>query len=190
MKRARWCLVALAAAFGVCTGLLVADGLHDDIGHADVAVVFGNKVEHDGIPSARLRARLDRTLELYREGWFRLVVVSGGLGKEGFDEAIVMKDYLVSRGIAPEGLIVDSAGETTCATARNVVRILRERNLHSVLVVSQYFHVPRAKLALRRFGVRPVYSAHARFYELRDIYSTIREVFAYARYVFRRYDAD
>ena len=50
------------------TGLLVLDGLCDHLGHADVALVLGSRVELDGSPSLRLRARLDRTLELYRAG--------------------------------------------------------------------------------------------------------------------------
>ena len=53
------------------------------------------------------------------------------------------------------------------------------------MVVSQYFHVPRMRLALERAGVTPVYSAHAQYFELRDVYSIAREVVGYGVYLLR-----
>ena len=81
-------LVALPImlAFTLAATLIVADGLTDDIQAADVAIVPGNTVEKDGRPSARLSARLDQTVALYRQGLFRDVIVSGGVGSEGFDD--------------------------------------------------------------------------------------------------------
>jgi uncharacterized SAM-binding protein YcdF (DUF218 family) len=166
---------------------LVSDGLTDELGKADAGLVLGNTVERDGKPSARLGARLDRALALYREGYFPLVVVSGAVGKEGHDEATVMHDYLVKRGIPPDDVAVDGNGSTTYLSARNVKDLLRARGLESVLVVTQHFHIPRAKLALRRFEVSPVYSAHARIFELRDLYSVPREVVAYLHYMAKSY---
>jgi len=175
------CIFLLAAV------ALVFSGLHDNIGRADVALVLGNKVELDGTPSTGLRARLDRTVELYRADCFPLVVVSGGTGWEGFDEAVVMRDYLVAHGVPRASVIVDSKGDTTYASARNTAEIVRGRKITSVFVVTQYFHVPRARLALKRFGIATVYSAHARCFEWRDIYSVPRELVGYCQYSFRRY---
>lgn len=165
--------------------LIVVDGLRDDIHAADVAIVPGNTVEKDGRPSARLSARLDQTVALYRQGLFPDVIVSGGVGSEGFDEAEVMKRYLVENGV-PEGSIhVDSGGATTHLTARNASRMMRENGWQSALVVSQYFHVPRMRLALKRSGVTPVFSAHAQYFERRDVYSIAREVVGYGAYLLR-----
>ena len=177
---------ALAFALGVV--VLVCDGLHDDLGSADLGIVFGNTVYPDGTPSARLAARLDRALELHRQGLFHLVLVSGATGKEGRDEALAMRDYLLHRGVPSGDVLVDSNGGTTFATAANAHRLMEERGLHSAMVISQYFHVPRAKLALRRSGVEKVYSAHAHYFELRDLYSAPRELIAFLRYALRSYD--
>lgn len=172
-------------AFILSAALIVADGLTDEIHAADVAIVPGNTVEKDGHPSARLRARLDQTLALYRQGLFPDVIVSGGVGSEGFDEAEVMKLYLVENGV-PEGRIhVDGGGATTYLTAKNAARIMRENGWQSAMVVTQYFHVPRMRLALKRSGITPVFSAHARYFELRDIYSIAREVIGYGAYLIR-----
>ena len=187
-RRAVISLGMLLALSLLGTALLVVAGLRDQTGSADVGLVLGSKGEEDGTPSARLRARLDRTLELYRAGHFPKIIASGGVGKEGFDEAAVMRDYLVNHGVPREHVIVDSGGITTFASAQNTHGIAQRQKFSSVFVVSQYFHIPRARLALQRFGIATVYSSHARFFEWRDIYSALREFFGYLSYLFRRYD--
>ena len=181
--------VALAGLLLVGTAVIALAGLHDQLGKADIALVLGSKVELDGKPSPRLQARLDKTLELYRAGYFPTVIASGGVGKEGFDEASVMRDYLVSHGIPKERVIVDGTGITTFASAKSTALIARQQQLSSVFVISQYFHLPRSRMALERFGISTVYSAHAQFFEVRDIYSSLRELIGYLSYLFRHYDS-
>ena len=171
------------AALLLASTVLVAQGMNDEIHEADVAVVLGNTVNPDGTPSRRLAARLDMALELYHRGVFKNVIVSGGVGREGFDEAVVTKDYLTRRGVPQDKITVDSLGLTTAATAKNVAAIVKEHRCSSVLVISQYFHIPRCRLALSQVGIEPVYAAHAQFFELRDVYSIFREVFGYAAYL-------
>jgi vancomycin permeability regulator SanA len=177
-----------ALAYIVSGLLIVIDGLSDDIHAADVAIIPGSKVELSGVPSARLRARLDKAVELYKQGLCKHVIVSGGTGSEGFDEAAVMKAYLIEKGLPEAQVYVDSQGASTYLTAKNSSRIMKENGWQSALVVSQYFHISRTKLALRRFGVSSVYSAHANYFELRDIYSIAREVFGYGGYLFQSYN--
>lgn len=172
-------------AFILAATLIVADGLTDDIHAADVAIVPGNTVERDGRPSARLQARLDQTIALYRQGLFPDVIVSGGVGSEGFDEAEVMKRHLVENGVPAGHIHVDSGGATTYLTARNASRMMRDNGWRRAMVVSQYFHVPRMRLALKRSGITPVFSAHAQYFELRDVYSIAREVVGYGAYLLR-----
>lgn len=185
-RRLSWLAGAAVALVVVATAILICAGLTDHLGKADIALVLGSKVESDGRPSPRLRARLDKTVELYRAGYFPKVIASGGVGREGFDEAVVMRDYLVAGGVPAEHVIVDGLGTTTWASARNTAQILKQEKLTSVFVISQYFHLPRARLALRKLGITEIYSAHARFFEGRDVYSSIREVVGYLSYLFRR----
>lgn len=187
-KRALLISVALIAGAGIVSALtIVVDGLTDEVGPADVAVVLGNKVERDGEPSDRLRARLDKAAELYRQGLFPTIIVSGGLGREGYNEAEVMQRYLVGQGI-PEGtIVVDRRGNNTYLTARHAARTMQADGLQRVMVITHYFHVPRAKMALRRFGVPEVYAAHAACWELRDLYAIAREVVAFYAYLVRDY---
>jgi vancomycin permeability regulator SanA len=162
-------------------------GLSDNIDRSDVAVVLGNTVDANGKPSARLQARLDKTIQLYQQGIFKNTIVSGGVGKEGFDEAVVMKQYLITHGLPPTGIYVDSKGDNTYLTAKHTAQLMTEHKWQSAIAISQYFHLPRTKLALQRFGIKTVYTAHADFFELRDLYSTVREVFSYGSYQIRSF---
>jgi len=73
-------------------------------------------------------------------------------------------------------------------SAKKTLQIVRQQKLKSVLVISQYYHIPRARMALTRFGISEIYSSHARFFETRDVYSVPRELLGYIRYIFRHYD--
>ncbi|KQV53784.1 MULTISPECIES: YdcF family protein [unclassified Duganella] len=172
----------LAGVFLLGCGVIVVAGCSDQQADADLIVVPGNTVAPDGTPSPRLRARLDIALALYRGHRAPLIFVSGGLGREGFDEAVVMAGYLAKNGVPRAAIVVDSQGLDTRATAGNAAAFMRARDLKSVLVATQYFHVPRTRLALERAGVQVAGHSHARYAELRDLYSIPRELLGYAAY--------
>jgi vancomycin permeability regulator SanA len=178
---------SIGLIIGCAVGLAIA-GLNDNIDRADVAVILGNTVNPNGQPSARLQARLDKTIQLYRQGIFKNAIVSGGVGKEGVDEAVVMKQYLVANGLPTERIYVDSQGNNTYLTAKRTAQFMTEHRWQSAIAISQYFHLPRTKLSLQRFGIKNVYTAHADFFELRDLYSTVREVFSYCYYQMRSFE--
>ncbi len=97
-----------------------------------------------------------------------------------------MREYLEAQGIPHDAIIEDNDGYTTWMTARNTSRILSAKRLQSVLVISQYFHMSRCRLALSKFGVASIYTSHAPFWSVRDFYSVPREVIGYADYYIRR----
>lgn len=191
-KYSRKILLAGCLFFIVLVGFpalwIVWDGVHDQLAVADVAIVLGNKVEPDGRPSVWLQARLDKAVELYKKGMFQKVIVSGAVGKEGFDEAAVMKGYLISQGIPEDHIMADNQGNNTFLTAKNASRIMKAQKMQSALVISQHYHISRARFALKRFGISPVYSAHADYFEFEDVFSTLREVAAFYVYVLRKYE--
>ncbi|REK77879.1 YdcF family protein [Paenibacillus paeoniae] len=150
-----------------------------------MAVVLGNKVEDNGQPSERLKARLDRTIELYNQGYFTFILVSGGLGKEGFDEARVMKFYLADQGIPEDVIIEDNNGYNSYMTAQNTSTIMDALKADSAMIITQYFHISRTKLAFSKMDMKEVYSSHAKIFEWRDIYSILREFPAYYKYLFK-----
>lgn len=184
-KSVRLGVVAIAFAY-LCAAVVIAVyGLKDKPMDADLIVVPGNTIEPPGVPSPRLKARLDAALDLFQMHKAPAIFVSGGTGKEGYDEAVVMAQYLTGKGVPAQAIIIDSEGFNTAATARHAARYMKAHRLRIVLAVSQYFHVPRTVLALKAFGICRVGSVHADYTELRDIYSLAREVLAYVVYYVR-----
>jgi vancomycin permeability regulator SanA len=166
----------------VCYMLL--DGFKPPILPADVAVVLGSKVQRNGTPSSGLQRRLERARDLYRKGVVTAIIVSGGRGPEGFEEADIMRVVLVQSGIPADAIIVDRAGNNTRLTAIHAHRIMQSRGWQSAVVISQYYHVPRAKLALRQEGVTHVSGAAAQYrFAWTDPLSIVREFAGFYTYL-------
>lgn len=175
----------LVASISLACLAIAFDGLDDHPHPADLAVVLGNKVRPDGYPSQALKARLDHTVDLYRQGAFKLILVSGAHGKEGYDEPVVMRHYLEANGIPHDAIFEDNRGYTTWHTAQNTAPFLQAHQLKSVLIISQYFHLTRCRLAFMKFGIAPIYTSHAPYWSIRDFYSLPREVMGYIAYSLR-----
>lgn len=179
--------ILIAAAILTGSAAITWSGLTDHIHPADVCLVPACKLGPDGNPGPALRARLDKTVELYRKGMFPRLIVSGGVDRHGWDEAAAMKQYLARRGVAADKIWTDNKGTNTYFAARNTARIMTAHKMKSVLVVTQYFHVPRTRLALEHFGVSPVYSVHATFFHWRDFWWVPRDAIGYCYYRLRPY---
>jgi vancomycin permeability regulator SanA len=171
-------VVAYAAA-------LAAVGLTARAEPADMAIVFGNTVAPDGTPSPRLAARLATAAGLYRNHVVPAIFVSGATGREGFDEGRVMREDLVRRGVPMSAIIVDPEGRNTQLTCAHARAVLADLGGTRVVLVTQWFHVARARLAARRAGI-PIVSAQAPHWaEWRDAYSFARELVALPVYALR-----
>jgi len=180
-KKIKYIIYAFLLWFVIHQVVIITDGLNDENIKADFAVVYGNTVNEDGTLSERLKARLDRGIELYRDSLAKTLFVSGGLGKEGFYEGTKMREYLIQKGIPSKRIVVDNKGKNTNQTTLNFIKKFGTDK--SVTVVSQYHHISRAKLAFRNHGVKNVCGAHCDYFEIRDFYSCIREFFGYYSYL-------
>lgn len=188
LKKIRYLLMAIGFPIILLTLFIVIDGVTDERKSADLIVILGNKINPDGNPVERLAQRLDKGLELYQDSLAPLIMVSGGIAEEGFAEGTVMADYLIKKGVPQSAIVIDNDGWKTFFTAKNAKILMDQRGYSSALVVSQYYHVPRTKLAFRRFGITEVYGAHADGSPiLRDFYSLPREVVGYIYYFLRKY---
>jgi vancomycin permeability regulator SanA len=168
----------------------ISTGLRAQPQPSDVAVVLGTRVLPSGVPSFWLRARLNRAFELYQNNLVKNIIVSGGLGREGHEEADVMRAYLIERGIPSERIFLDLNGDDTFATARHTKQIMASSKFHSVVIVSHYYHLPRARLTFQRFGIPNVSATGVQTNPLwQDGGNLAREFAAFYFYVLRSYAA-
>ena len=161
----KW-LVALLAliaagvlAFAALLGVVLA-GSHDEIhGEPSVMVILGCYLQEDG-PSVLLQDRLDEALDYLEDHPGMTVVAAGGQGpNEPMAEARGMADYLIAHGFPAEQILLEDASHNTSQNLEYTRALLEASGLEwegSVLVVSNGFHLARARLLAQRHGLGEV----------------------------------
>ena len=146
-------VAVLVAYYGVCLYQVWHSARTDEARAADAIVVLG-AAQYDGRPSPVLAARLDHALQLWQEGYAPHIVVTGGK-QEGdrFTEATASADYLIARGVPDAAILREVQGTSTWESLAATARILRNRGLESVLVVSDPYHSLRARDTARELGL-------------------------------------
>ncbi len=120
---------------------------------ADAIVVLG-AAQYDGRPSPQLAARLDHALELYQEGWAPTVVVTGGKQPgDRFTEATASADYLIARGVPDAAILREVQGKSSWESLAAAARILRDKGMQRVILVSDPFHELRLRGIAEELGL-------------------------------------
>jgi len=153
---------------------------------ADIAVVLGARVYADGRLSDALADRVRTACQLYRDGYAKKLLFSGGPGDGVIHETEAMKSMAIRLGVKPGDILLDEAGLNTQATVKNSEKTFAELHASRILVVSHFYHLPRIKLAYQRRGW-DVYTVPAKeSYVLRQLpYNMAREVAALWVYYLR-----
>jgi uncharacterized SAM-binding protein YcdF (DUF218 family) len=90
--------------------------------------------------------RIWHAARLYRAGKAPLVVPSGGSGAmgEGTSEALAMQQLLLEWGIPASAMLLEDSSRNTAENARFSAKLLRERGIREVVLVTSALHMPRA----------------------------------------------
>lgn len=158
MKRLLWNAIAVVVTVGIVLVAYVSvrieqQSTRDEARNADVILVLG-AAEYRGRPSPVLRARLDHALELYNRGIAPRVMTTGGAGGDPvFTEGGVGRSYLISHGVPSEAIIVENESESTVESLAMAGEIMQRMGLHSVVVVSDGYHIYRVKKMLLNRGL-------------------------------------
>jgi uncharacterized SAM-binding protein YcdF (DUF218 family) len=116
---------------------------HDGAREADAIIVLG-AAQYNGRPSPVLQDRLDHALALYEAGLADTIVVTGGRqAGDRFTEATTGYNYLRDRGVPDEALLKEIGGTNTYESLAASARFLRERDLTSVVLVTDGYHAFR-----------------------------------------------
>jgi uncharacterized SAM-binding protein YcdF (DUF218 family) len=159
MRLIKWILPVLAVA---ALGAHLADvnrrirlqSTIDEARPADVIVVLG-AAEYRGRPSPVFKARLDHGLELFRRGLAPRILTTGGSGGDPqYTEGGVGRAYLVRSGVPSEAIIVEPEAATTVQSTAATAEIMHRMGLSSCILVSDGYHIFRAKSMLAEQGVR------------------------------------
>ena len=159
MKRIIWILSVVLPALLGARLLVVAQQIHrqstiEEARPADVIVVLG-AAEYRGRPSPVFKARLDHALDLFRQGQAPRILTTGGAGGDPqFTEGGVGRAYLVSHNVPSEAIIVEPEAESTAQSTAAAAEIMHRMGLASCILVSDGYHIFRARRMLAAQGLK------------------------------------
>jgi uncharacterized SAM-binding protein YcdF (DUF218 family) len=120
----------------------------------DIIIVLGAAVWQGGQPSPALRARVVHAVQLWRAGHGRKLLMTGGLGKYPPTEAQLMRQLALAAGIPEACILVEEQATSTFQSGRHCTRMLRQHGWSTALIVTDCYHLPRAVLTFRSFGMQ------------------------------------
>jgi uncharacterized SAM-binding protein YcdF (DUF218 family) len=124
--------------------------------NADAIVVLsGGVVRGINEPGVQWGESVNRYLagfDLAKAGKANLIVFTAALtGAGGDTQGVIMRRVAIRDGIQPERIVVTPLVQTTEDEAREVTRL---PNVHSLLLVTSGFHMPRAAMLFRARGLK------------------------------------
>jgi uncharacterized SAM-binding protein YcdF (DUF218 family) len=186
MKRLLWnaigiAITAVIACIAYFAVRIEQQSTRDEARNADVILVLG-AAEYRGRPSPVLRARLDHALDLYRRGMAPRIMTTGGAGGDPvFTEGGVGRSYLIGHGVPSEAIVVENESESTVESLAMAGEIMQRMDLHSVVVVSDGYHIYRVKKMLEKRGLEVYGSPRPEQHSdpLRDRWNYVRQAIGY-----------
>jgi len=94
---------------------------------------------------------------LYRQGEPCLVVVSGGKVESdtpGPTLAEVMRDFLLTQGVAARDILLEDQSSTTYENARDTADLLSQRGIDRIVLVTSATHMRRSERCFRAQGLQ------------------------------------
>lgn len=157
---------------------IISFALYEKPKKSDVIIVLGCAV-YGKKPSPFFKERLDEALRLYKEGYGKYIIVSGGKGPgENISEAEAGKEYLLKNGIPEKIILTDNKSFSTYENLFYSKEIMDKNSLKTAIIISNKFHLKRASVIAKRIGIDASYSGvFLKKYMLNDeAYGFLREI--------------
>ncbi len=124
-----------------------------------LALTLGAAVRPDGTASAALDRRARLAAELYLQGRVGGILCSGGVVANPPSEASLIAAICREQGVPEAALTIEDRSTSTAENMRCARPILDRMGSPPVILVTDAWHLPRARLAARRLGLRLAGSA-------------------------------
>jgi uncharacterized SAM-binding protein YcdF (DUF218 family) len=139
-------LGALVVAYFLVTLVQVWRTARTDRARPAEAIVVLGAAQYDGRPSPVLEARLTHAAALYQRGLAPVIVVTGGRADgDRFSEAAASANFLHGLGVPDDVILREDTGRNTWESLVATARFLHERGMSRVVLVSDGYHLARAK---------------------------------------------
>ena len=158
MRRLLYFVLSVGSTIGVVyfvVALMIGSQVYKDNRQlADAVVVLGTKVLDDGRPNTCLEARVLHGVGLYRQGYGKKMILTGGEDAEsGLVEAEEMKRIAGEHGVPDEMIILEPYSTSTYENLVNTKHLLETTGISSVVIVTEAFHSPRAGMVAKALEI-------------------------------------
>ncbi len=117
---------------------------------APYGLVLGAAVWAGGVASPALKRRTMHAVELFHGGKISHIIGCGGIGKHGPSEADVIRQICLQNAVPKNCISREAHSTNTYENIRNSVGLLAGRE---VIVVTDKYHAPRAKMTAQYLGL-------------------------------------
>ena len=139
------------AAYIVYVG--TRDEAASDKVRADAIIVLG-AAAYDARPSPVFEERIRHGLDLYQRGYAPVLIFTGGYGNGArFAESQVARRYALKHGVPESAILIESSSRTTRQNLEQARKLMQQRGLHRVIVVSDPLHMSRALRLSHDLGI-------------------------------------
>lgn len=152
-------LVTWLLACGVLAAIIHYTGTIDDPRHADVIIVLGAALTDEGEPGRALRRRSEHAAALWTDGHAGMIICTGGIGRAARirrSEADGCRDVLMREGVPRAAILLEETSRNTEENGRNSHAIMVAHGWDSAVLVSDSYHVFRARYLFGRTGIHVV----------------------------------
>lgn len=175
-----WVLFVLAQIGSIERNPAVSAGFSQT---ADVGIVLGASLWGD-VPSPGLQERLEQSIQDYKDGKFKLFLLTGGRDTPNskYTEAEGMANYLEQHGILREKILLENEATSTFENLKFSQTIMEEHGYDSALIITHTFHGNRALEIAEAFGYHDSKLSLKKSKVLKPIPNTVREILAYTKW--------
>lgn len=163
---------------------IIIFGIESKPSKSDCIIVLGCQVKGT-YPSPFLQARLNDGIRLYKEGYGKYIIVSGGKGAgEDITEAVAMKNFLLDKGIDKNKIIMEDQSRNTMENLAFSKKVMKGKGFKTAVVVSNKYHLKRVSLMSKRLKMNTSYSGvFVSQYTFTEYKGYVREVFGVLKFV-------
>jgi uncharacterized SAM-binding protein YcdF (DUF218 family) len=157
-------LVLLVCWLCVClllAAIIVRTGAIDEPARSDVIIVLGAALTRDGKPYKALTRRSEHAADVWKKGRAAMILCMGGIGPHvqvPRSEADACREILMADGVPRSAILLEERSGNTEAQALAARRIMAAHGWKLATLVSDIYHMFRARLLARRAGVEVVLS--------------------------------
>ena len=187
LKIIKYLLIAFILVIILMEVDIITFGLRSKPIKSDCIIILGCSV-YGKAPSPFLQKRLMEGINLFKEGYAEHIIVSGGTGPgEDISEAEAMKEFILSKGLKEENIIVEDKSKTTMENLTFSKEKMKERNFNSAIIVSNMYHLKRASLMVKKLNINVSYSGvFLKQYMNLEVKGFIREIPGLIKYYILR----